>query len=95
MKQLKTLLRLFTLFACICMLMSCEDWWGNYTIGLPPKFIHSKPYAIPVNAYFNTTFHKDKILNGYIDLKGPAYQMVQTGSGSDDEIGYFQIKLTC
>lgn len=95
MKQLKTLLKLLTVFACIGMLMSCEDWWGNYPIGLPPKYIHSKPFAIPVNAHFNTTFHKDEILTGYIDLKGPVYQIVQTGSGTDDEIGYFQIKLTC
>jgi len=77
------------------MQMSCEDWYGNYPIGLPPKYVHSKPFAIPVNAYFNTTFYKNEILGGYIDLKGPVYQMVQTGTGTDDEIGFFQIRLTC
>lgn len=76
-------------------MMSCEDWYGNYPIGLPPKFIHSKPFEIPVDAYFNATFHKNEILNGFMDLKGPVYQMVQTGSGTDDEIGYFQIRLSC
>lgn len=75
--------------------MSCEDWYGNYPIGLPPKFVHSKPFAIPVNAYFNTTFYKNIKPDGHSDMKGPVYQMVQTGSGTDGEIGYFQIRLTC
>ena len=92
---MKALWRLLAVSASICMLMSCEDWWGNYPMGLPPKFIHSNPFEIPVNAYFNSTFSKNMILDGHIDLEGPVCQMVQTGSGTDGEIGYFQIRLVC
>jgi hypothetical protein len=86
---------LLAVFASILMLMSCEEWWGNYPIGLPPKYVYSKPFEIPVDAYFNTTFCKNKISGGYMELNGPVCQIVQTGSGSDGEIGYFQIRLTC
>lgn len=92
---MKTLMKLLPVFACIIMLMSCEDWYGNYPIVLPTKDINSKPFEIPVNANFNTTFSKNMILDGHIDLEGSVCQMVQTGSGTDGEIGYFQIRLVC
>jgi hypothetical protein len=92
---MKALWRLLEVSACIFMLMSCEDWWGNYPMGLPPKYIHSNPFEIPINVDFNTTLINNTISDGYMDLNGPVCQIVQTGSGTGDEIGYFQIRLVC
>ena len=91
---MKTLLKFLPAVACIFMLISCEDWWGNYPES-PTKTTQSGPAAIPVNANFNTTVSKNIMPDGYMDLEGSVYQLVQTGSGTDAELGFFHIKLAC
>jgi len=85
---MKTLKKFLPLLACISMLTSCGGDW-------PDQCADSQKTSLPVNAYFNTTFSKNVIPEGHIDLNGTVSQLVQTGSGTDDEIGFFQIRLTC
>ncbi|MRS03331.1 hypothetical protein EG832_08940 [bacterium] len=85
---MKTLLKFLPFLAFIALLVSCEK-------PLPPQCSHPLRESLQVDASFNTTFSKSVIPEGHIDLKGSVYQMVQTGSGSDDELGGFQINLTC
>ena len=86
---MKTLLQLLSAIVCICILSRCE--------GCPEcqPLTHPEQGAIPINAYFNTAFYKNVISDGQYYLQGPVYQIVQSGSGTADEIGVFQIRLTC
>lgn len=87
---MKKLLKILPLIACIFMLTSCvEEGPFRYK----PKPLN--PGVIPVDAYFNTTFSKNIMPDGYMDLKGSVYQLVQNGSGTDAELGFFQIRLAC
>jgi hypothetical protein len=84
---MKTLMRLL-MIAGILMLMawSCK------------KDLREREFAVyPVDLYFNTTFYKNIVWEEYYnDLRGPVCQLVQIGSGKDDdEIGNFQVQLTC
>lgn len=90
---MKTLLKLLSVVACICVLVSCDLVWGWPDPPTPP--INPPEPPIQVDAYFNTTFYKSVIPEGHIDLNGTVSQLVQTGSGRDSEIGFFQIRLVC
>lgn len=91
---MKTLLKLLSVFACICVLVSCDLQWG--WLDYPPQCQDAVDFGpFQVDAYFNTTFSKNVIPEGHIDLKGTVSQLEQTGSGTDKEIGFFQISLVC
>jgi len=94
-KTMKTLLKLLTLGACVSMMVSCDLIWGWPGPPIEDGSTQYEPLVIPVNAYFNTTFSRTVIPEGHIDLKGTVSQLVQTGEGTDVEIGFFQIRLTC
>ena len=85
---MKTFLKILPFLTCIALLVSCG--------GDPPnQCADSQLKSLPVDASFNTTFSKSVIPEGHSDLKGTVYEMVQKGSGSDDELGGFQIQLIC
>jgi len=84
---MRTIVKLFWVLACCFLLVSCFDY--------PDQCADSQKTSLPVDAYFNTTFTRNLIPEGQIDLKGTVAQLVQNGSGTDDEIGFFQIRLTC
>lgn len=90
---MKTLLKLLTLCVCICMMGSCDLIWG--WPDPPIEDDSNQTLVIPVNAYFNTTFSRNIIPDGHTDLKGKVFQLAQTGTGTDTEIGYFRVSLTC
>mgnify|MGYP000877121206 CR=1 FL=1 len=56
---------------------------------------HSEHDAIPANAYFVTEFSRNVIPVGQTELNGTVLQLVQNRTGSDPEMGYFQIRLIC
>lgn len=87
---MKTLLKLFTVLVSAFMLISCEQ-----VIEPPEKTTESVIATVPFNAYFITTFYKSSIPHGIKGLSGPVSQMVQNGSGNDNELGMFTITLTC
>ncbi len=87
MKALKSML---PVLAFVSLLSGCETIWDP-----PPKITESIIAEIPLNATFSTEFRESVIADGYIDMPGPVCQLVQVGSGSDDEIGFFSISLSC
>lgn len=90
---MKTLLKLFSVLACISLLVNCEKEDKNDIV--EHQCQHPLLETLPVNANFTTTFSKNIIPEGHIDLKGTVSQLIQTGSGTDSEIGFFQISLVC
>ncbi|MHC1733345.1 MAG: hypothetical protein AB9888_15110 [Bacteroidales bacterium] len=87
---MKTLMSLLSVLASVSMLAGCEE-----PIPRPEKTTESIIAEVPLNAYFSTEFHKNIIADGHIDLPGPVSQLVQTGTGTDSEIGLFNISLSC
>jgi len=85
---METLLKLLLVIPIVLMLTGCPG----------PEIIisESPPYAFTLNADFNTTFYKSMLWeDGYAGLKGPVCQLIQKGSGMDEEIGNFRIELVC
>lgn len=92
---MKTLLKLLPLCVCICTLVSCDLIWGWPDPPDDSNTTEDEPLVVAVDAYFNTTFSRNVITEGYANLKGTVSQLVQTGFGTDTELGFFQIRLTC
>lgn len=59
-------------------------------MGLPPKYVYSKPFEIPVDAYFTTTFCKNKISGGYMELNGPVTNDGKAAAMSHHWEGYIK-----
>ena len=94
---MKTLLKVFLVMTFIIILPGCEkpvqlDHPNPVDLNKPSHYAHA---AIPLDAYFITEFTKSVIPEGHTYLHGTVLQMVQTGSGTDPEIGYFRISLSC
>jgi hypothetical protein len=87
---MKALMSMLPALAFVSMLAGCEETWDP-----PGKTIEYDIAEVPLNAYFSTEFHKNVIPDGYSDMPGPVSQLVQNGSGTDDEIGFFNISLSC
>jgi hypothetical protein len=87
---MKSLIGLMTVLVSAIMLIGCEE-----PVIRIDKDTESVLTEIPLNAYFNTEFHENIIPDGHMDMPGPVCQLVQNGSGSDDEIGFFNISLSC
>jgi hypothetical protein len=85
---MKTIMRLLPFMAGMLMLVSCEAPSYQAQTNQPQP-------VIPVNADFTTTFYKDMVWEGYKNLAGPVCQMMQIGSGTDVELGNFNILLSC
>lgn len=94
---MKTPLKVIPVMVFIGILTGCEKPLplvhpDPVDLNKPSHFNHA---AIPLDAYFCTEFSKYVIPEGLTNLHGPVLQLVQTGSGTDAEIGYFRISLSC
>ncbi|MBE0680167.1 MAG: hypothetical protein IH592_15515 [Bacteroidales bacterium] len=88
---MKTFIRLFQVVAVAYMLTGCES-----CNGVDPVDPKSKIVTIQINSEFMTSFTTDIIDKGSnTDLNGPVCQLEQFGSGTDAELGAFDIYLTC
>jgi len=87
---MKALMIILPVMAFVSLLTGCEETWDP-----PRKITESIIAEIPLNANFSTEFRESIIADGYIDMTGPVCQLVQVGTGSDDEIGFFSISLSC
>jgi len=97
MKQREVFKGMILPLAFISMVSGCEKpipLVHPETVDLV-KPSHSDHTAIPVNAFFITEFSRNVIPEGQTDLNGRVLQLVQTGTGTDAEIGYFRISLSC
>jgi hypothetical protein len=89
---MKTFVRLFQVVAVICMLTGCESCDDRYPVGDSKE----KTVTIQIKSEFMTSFTTDIIDKGSnTDLNGPVCQLEQFGSGTDAELGAFDIYLTC
>lgn len=93
---MKTFIRLFQVVAAICTLTACESCEKEYP-SLP--FSTTDPYTVSFISDFTTSFTKSIITKGscldLLDLKSPVCQLVQEGSGTNAELGAFNIYLSC
>lgn len=86
---MKSLRGLIAVLVSAFMLIGCPEDVSVETV------TESVIAEIPLNAFFNTEFHENIIPEGHMDIPGPVCQLVQNGSGSDEEIGFFNISLSC
>lgn len=94
---MKTLPEVFQVIAFIILLQGCEkpipvDHPNPVDLNKPS---HAKHAEIPLDAFFRTEFSKFMVPEGHSYLHGTVMQLVQTGSGTDPEIGYFSVSLSC
>ena len=91
---MKTLVRLLLLGAVPCMLTGCESC--DECPYPPCGNSHLERVTMQIKTEYITYFTTD-IINkeSYTDLNGPVCQMEQFGSGTDGELGPFNIYLTC
>lgn len=93
---MKTLLNVSRVIVFIIVLQGCEkpipvDHPTPVDLNKPS---HSEHAAIPLDACFRTEFSKSVIPEGHTYLHGTVLQLLQSGSGTDPEIGYFLISLS-
>jgi len=88
LRAMKTFIRLFQVVAVACMLTGCE--------GCEEIPVKHKTVTISVDSKFLTTFSNSIIGEGsYTGLNDPVCQLEQVGSGTNAELGAFNVYLTC
>jgi hypothetical protein len=88
---MKTIITLLTVIACAFLLTGCPE-------DIVPCQCedYSVVVTIPFSSEFTTSFSKSTLPAGsYKDLQDPVCQLIQTGNGMDESIGYFDLYLNC
>jgi len=91
---MKTFIRLFQVVAVACMLTGCESCDEQlYPAGYSDML---KTVTFSIDTEFSTSFIQSTISKGgNINLTGSVCRLEQFGSGTDAELGAFDVYLTC